>query len=324
MSELLLEVKNLKTSFLTDEGTVRAVDGVDLTIHAGEAVGLVGESGCGKSVTSLSIMGLIPTPPGVVTADSLRWRGRDLLGLTPAEMNKLRGNELAMVFQEPMTSLNPVYTIGDQIGEVLRVHQGLSKDEARQLAVGLLAQVGIPAPEKTVAAFPHQLSGGMRQRVMIAMAIACRPALLIADEPTTALDVTIQAQILDLLRELRQQTAMAVLLITHDLGIVAELAERVVVMYAGVVVENAPAAQLFKEPLHPYTQGLLAAVPRLDQTAERLHVIPGVVPSPGNMPAGCRFAPRCPLVMPACRRQEPALLSQGVRQVRCLLYEGGC
>lgn len=323
MSELLLEAKNLRTLFMTDEGPVRAVDGVDLVICSGEAVGVVGESGCGKSVTSLSIMGLVPTPPGVITADTLRWRERDLLTLSQAELNKVRGNEMAMIFQEPMTSLNPVYTVGEQIGEALRLHQGFSKHEAKAKAIELLDQVGIPAPAKRAEAYPHQMSGGMRQRVMIAIALACSPLLLIADEPTTALDVTVQAQILDLLRDLRRQTAMAMLLITHDLGVVAELVERVVVMYAGVVVETAPVAEIFKTPLHPYTQGLLAAIPRLDQQTERLNVIPGTVPNPRGLPVGCRFAPRCPQAFPACRQQEPALLGAGRRQVRCFLLEGG-
>lgn len=323
MSDLLLEMKNLKTVFITDEGPVRAVDGVDLAIRRGESVGLVGESGCGKSVTSLSILGLIPSPPGVITADSMLWQGRDLLTLSTEEMNKIRGNEIAMVFQEPMTSLNPVYTVGEQISEVLRAHQGLCKGDAWAKATELLERVGIPSPRKRVTAYPHQMSGGMRQRVMIAIALACCPSLLIADEPTTALDVTIQAQILDLLRELQRDTAMATLLITHDLGVVAGLVERVVVMYAGVVVENAPASEIFKNPLHPYTQGLMAAIPRLDRQVERLNVIPGMVPDPVNPSSGCRFAPRCPRVMQECRWREPALYGDAQRQVRCLLFEGG-
>ncbi|MCL6590743.1 MAG: ABC transporter ATP-binding protein [Firmicutes bacterium] len=320
MDDILLDVKNLKTVFNTYEGLLHAVDGVDLQIKRGETVGMVGESGCGKSITSLSVMRLIPSPPGKITATRIWFDGRDLLGLSEAEIRSVRGNEISMIFQEPMTSLNPVFTIGDQICEALELHQGLKGKLARLKAIDLLKMVNIPSPEKRVDDYPHQLSGGMRQRAMIAIALACAPKLLIADEPTTALDVTIQAQILDLLRNLQQELGMAILLITHDLGVVAGLVERVVVMYAGVVVENAAVKELFFEPLHPYTVGLMASIPRLDRETEFLNVIPGVVPNPLNLPGGCRFHPRCPQVMEICRNQEPPLFLRENRQVRCWLY----
>ncbi len=323
LAETLLEIRNLRTTFHTYDGDLRAVDGLDLSIEKGEAVGIVGESGCGKSITSLSIMRLVPTAASEIQADRLHFNGKDLLALSEQELEKIRGNEIAMIFQEPMTSLNPVFTIGNQISEALWFHQGLRKTTARQKAVDLLTKVGIPAPEKRLDDYPHQLSGGMRQRAMIAMALACAPSLLIADEPTTALDVTIQAQILDLLRQLQQELGMAIMMITHDLGVVADLVKRVVVMYAGIVVENAPVNDLFTEPLHPYTKGLLAAVPQLDSELEWLHVIPGVVPNPLNLPSGCRFHPRCNHCMEQCRRQEPPLLHLKNRQVRCWLYQGG-
>ena len=323
LAETLLEIRNLRTTFHTYDGDLRAVNGLDLSIEKGEAVGIVGESGCGKSITSLSIMRLVPTAASEIQADRLHFNGKDLLALSEQELEKIRGNEIAMIFQEPMTSLNPVFTIGNQISEALWFHQGLRKTTARQKAVDLLTKVGIPAPEKRLDDYPHQLSGGMRQRAMIAMALACAPSLLIADEPTTALDVTIQAQILDLLRQLQQELGMAIMMITHDLGVVADLVKRVVVMYAGIVVENAPVNDLFTEPLHPYTKGLLAAVPQLDSELEWLHVIPGVVPNPLNLPSGCRFHPRCNHCMEQCRRQEPPLLHLKNRQVRCWLYQGG-
>jgi oligopeptide/dipeptide ABC transporter ATP-binding protein len=319
----LLEIKNLRTVFHTYDGDLRAVDGVDLTVGRGEAVGIVGESGCGKSVASLSVMRLIPVPPGEVRADRMRFNGKDLLNLVEKDICKIRGNEIAMIFQEPMTSLNPVFTIGDQIGEALTTHCGVSKTAARKEAVDLLFKVGIPAADKRVDDYPHRLSGGMRQRVMIAMALACAPLLLIADEPTTALDVTIQAQILDLLRQLQRELEMAIILITHDLGVVADFVKRVVVMYAGIVVETAAVNDLFAQPFHPYTQGLMTAIPRWDQDLEWLNVIPGAVPNPLNLPSGCRFHPRCIYCTDQCRTQEPPLFHLSGRQARCWLYQGG-
>ncbi len=323
MAESLLEIKNLRTTFHTYDGDLRAVDGLDLFIEKGEAVGIVGESGCGKSITSLSIMRLIPASTGVVQADRLHFNGQNLLTLSEQELEKIRGNEISMIFQEPMTSLNPVFTIGSQISETLWFHQGLKKKEARRRTIELLTKVGIPGPEKQVDAYPHQLSGGLRQRAMIAMALACAPSLLIADEPTTALDVTIQAQILDLLRQLQQESGMAIMMITHDLGVVADLVKRVVVMYAGIVIESAPVNELFMEPLHPYTKGLMAAIPRLDTDLAWLQVIPGIVPNPLNLPSGCRFHPRCSRHLEQCRRQEPPLMNLKNRQIRCWLYPGG-
>jgi peptide/nickel transport system ATP-binding protein len=312
---MLLEVSRLQTHFRTPDGVVRAVDGVSFTIDAGETVALVGESGCGKSVTSMSILRLIPEPPGRI-AGSVRFQGRELLELPEQEMRALRGNEISMIFQEPMTSLNPVLTVGRQIGETLRLHQGLGPREAEAKAVEMLSLVGIPVPERRVREYPHQLSGGMRQRVMIAMALACNPKLLIADEPTTALDVTIQAQILDLMRDLKRRLGSAILLITHDLGVVAEMAERVVVMYAGRKVEEGAVREIFRRPLHPYTQGLLGAVPRLGssvgaQGRSRLVEIPGLVPSLREPIVGCAFAGRCPFVTDICRSVAPAVEDKG-------------
>jgi len=304
----LLEVTDLRTYFETEDGVARAVDGVSFAIERGEVLGIVGESGSGKSVTSLSIMGLIPEPPGrIMPGSSIRLRGRDLVGLPPSEMRRIRGNDIAMIFQEPMTSLNPVYPVGDQIAEAVRVHRPVSKRDARARAVELLRLVGIPAPEQRAADYPHQLSGGMRQRVMIAMALACEPDLLIADEPTTALDVTIQAQILELLAGLRERLGMAILLITHDLGVVAEVCDRVVVMYAGRVMEQGSVRQIFENPRHPYTRVLLRAIPRLGERTDRLAVIPGNVPSPAEWPHGCRFHPRCPYGWELCVQAEPEL-----------------
>ena len=308
LSERLLEVRNLKTYFRTEEGLVPAVDGVSFHINRGETLGVVGESGCGKSVTSLSIMRLIPQPPGEIASGEIIFEGEDLLKKSEREMRRIRGNDIAMIFQEPMTSLNPVYTVGDQIAEAIELHQGLSRREALAKAVEMLRLVGIPSPEQRVKEYPHQLSGGMRQRVMIAMALSCNPKLLIADEPTTALDVTIQAQILELMKELREKIGMAIMLITHDLGVIAEMAERVVVMYAGKIVEEADVYSLFRRPYHPYTEGLLHSIPRLDQPkGTKLHVIEGVVPNPLNMPTGCRFHPRCPYATDRCRAEEPVL-----------------
>ena len=310
----LLEVDGLVTYFYTRDGVVRAVDGVSFTVNPGETLAIVGESGCGKSVTALSILRLIPSPPGKIVAGSIRWRGRDLLGLDESQMRDLRGNEISMVFQEPMTSLNPVLTVSRQIGETLRQHQGLSHEEAEARTVELLRLVRIPEPERRLRQYPHELSGGMRQRVMIAMALACRPKLLIADEPTTALDVTIQAQILDLMRDLKAEIGSAILLITHDLGVVAETAQRVVVMYAGRKVEEAPVEALFAKPRHPYTKGLLASVPLLGASLgspggrRRLAEIPGVVPSLREEIVGCAFAPRCSYATEHCRVQSPPLV----------------
>lgn len=311
MSDPLLAVDDLVTTFSTEEGLVTPVDGVSFTVERGETVGVVGESGCGKSVTSLSILRLVPSPPGRIAQGRILFEGQDLLTLSEREMRAIRGRDIAMIFQEPMTSLNPVFTCGDQILEALRRHQKVSATEARDQALELLHLVGIPLPEQRLGAYPHQLSGGMRQRIMIAMALCCHPRLLIADEPTTALDVTIQAQILDLLRHLKKQLSMAVLLITHDLGVVAETAERVVVMYAGKVVEEAPVRTLFHTPRHPYTEGLLRSIPRLDERRESLPVIDGMVPNLLDLPSGCRFHPRCPRAERRCREEAPALRSLG-------------
>ena len=307
-SDALLEVRNLRTYFNTDRGLFRAVDGISFDVARGRTVGLVGESGCGKSVTSLSVMGLVPSPPGQVTADALRFDGRDLLSMPAEERRKLRGGKMSMIFQEPMTSLNPVHTIGRQIVEAILAHTTLTPAAAKARAINMLRLVRIPSPEKRVDDYPHKLSGGMRQRAMIAMALACDPQLLIADEPTTALDVTIQAQILDLLRGLRRETGTAIILITHDLGVVAEMADDVAVMYAGQIVERAPVASLFARPEHPYTVGLLGSIPRLDEKRERLPSIEGRVPDMTRPPAGCRFAARCPFVEPACRASMPELV----------------
>jgi peptide/nickel transport system ATP-binding protein len=307
----LLEVDGLKTHFFTRDGVVRAVDGVSFAVDPGETLAIVGESGCGKSVTSLSILRLIASPPGRIVAGALRFAGRDLLSLSEAEMRAIRGNEIAMIFQEPMTSLNPVLTIGRQISETLRLHRGLSRAAAMERAVAMLRLVNMPEPERRVTQYPHQISGGMRQRVMIAMALACDPRLLIADEPTTALDVTIQAQILDLMRRLKEKTGSAIVLITHDLGVVAEMAQRVVVMYAGRKVEEAPVTKLFATPRHPYTQGLLHSIPHLGSSRgtrpKRLREIPGLVPSLREAIDGCIFAPRCSYATERCRREYPPL-----------------
>jgi peptide/nickel transport system ATP-binding protein len=303
----LLELRRLAVSFATDDGTVHAVDGIDLSLARGRTLGLVGESGCGKSVTSLAIMGLLP-PENSKVGGEVRFEGRDLLTLDADTIRDLRGARLAMIFQEPMTSLNPAYTVGDQIVEAIQRHQGLSAADARVRAIEMLRIVRIPSPERRVDDYPHKLSGGMRQRAMIAMALACGPDLLIADEPTTALDVTIQAQILDLMRGLRRDTGTAIILITHDLGVVAEMADDVAVMYAGQIVERAPVRDLFARPEHPYTVGLLGSIPRLDDKRERLPSIEGRVPDMTRPPEGCRFAARCPFVEPACRAAAPPLI----------------
>jgi len=309
--ETLLQVRDLKTYFYTEDGTGRAVDGVSFEVKRGETLGLVGESGCGKSVSALSVMRLIPEPPGSIEAGQILLDGRDLLELNEEEMCQIRGDDIAMIFQEPMTSLNPVLTCGFQIMEAIILHQKVSKAEGRERAIEMLRLVGIPAPEQRIDEYPHQMSGGMRQRVMIAMALSCNPDMLIADEPSTALDVTIQAQILDLLQKLQEELHMAILLITHDLGVIAEMADRVAVMYAGKIVEYAATEALFARPLHPYTRGLLQSVPRLDQVRDRLEIIPGMVPDAREFPEGCRFAPRCPLAEERCRQLEPVLEEQG-------------
>ena len=321
----LLEVKNLKTYFYTEDGVVRAVDGVNFEVYPGEVLGLVGESGCGKSVTSLSIMRLI-SKPGRVDAGEILLDGENLLELPEEEMIKVRGNRISMIFQQPQTALNPVFKVGDQLAEVLDVHQDLGKEKGWARAVQLLKMVGVPDPERRAEAYPHELSGGMAQRVMIAMALACVPELLIADEPTTALDVTIQAQILDLMRDLRREMGTSVILITHDLGVVAEMAERVAVMYAGEIVEQTDVNSLFDQPLHPYTQGLIGSIPVLGQIKDKLDVIPGLVPNLVNLPEGCRFAPRCQARfkygLNICTDIKPEL--EEVKPghfVRCWLYE---
>jgi oligopeptide/dipeptide ABC transporter ATP-binding protein len=309
----ILEIDNLQTHFFTAAGVVRAVDGVSYSVKSGETLGVVGESGCGKSVTALSVLRLVANPPGRIVGGAIRFEGTNLLDLTESEMEAIRGNDISMIFQEPMTSLNPLLTIGRQIGEAMVLHRGLSWREALDEAAEMLRRVHIPEPERRVHAYPHQLSGGMRQRAMIAMALSCNPKLLIADEPTTALDVTIQAQILDLMRELQQTTGTAIVLITHDMGVVAENADRVVVMYAGHKVEEASADDLFDSPLHPYTKGLLGSVPNLEVAAHlkarraRLNEIKGIVPSLANLPQGCAFAPRCRFATEECRAVSPPL-----------------
>jgi peptide/nickel transport system ATP-binding protein len=319
----MLEIKGLKTHFKTDDGWLHAVDGVDMTLDAGETLCVVGESGCGKSVTAKTVMKLIDMPPGKIVAGQVLWQGRDLVPLSPVEMQAIRAKEISIIFQEPMTSLNPVFTVGEQIAESLRLHEGLSRKDAMDRAVEMLRLVRISTPERRVKDYPHQFSGGMRQRVMIAIALACKPKLLIADEPTTALDVTIQAQILDLMAELKSTMGMAVMLITHAMGVVAEVAQRVVVMYAGKVVEEATVEELFANPRHPYTQGLIRSIPRIDLAAThktRLEAIPGTVPKLIDPAEGCRFAGRCRHAMPACSMATPALreVSPG-HKVACFL-----
>jgi len=324
MTQPLLRVEDLRTYFHTDEGTAKAVDGVSFEVYPEETLGIVGESGCGKSVTSLSILRLIPRPPGEIVGGTIEFRGRNLLDLPEREMRGIRGNDIAMIFQEPMTSLNPVYTIGDQIGESLRIHRGMGREEARERAIEMLGRVRIPDPEQRVDEYPHQMSGGQRQRVMIAMALACEPALLIADEPTTALDVTVQAQILSLLARLQDEFGMSIMLITHDLGVIAETAHRVVVMYAGVVAEVGSAEAVFGGPNHPYTEGLKAAIPRLGEKIDRLHTIPGTVPSPFEEIEGCPFRNRCPYAFDRCAVELPDLYPMDgdeAHLARCFLYD---
>ena len=320
----LLELADLRVTFATEEGIARAVDGVALTVQAGETVGLVGESGCGKSVTALAVLRLVEHPGLIAHGSRVRFEGRDLLALAERDIRAVRGNHLALIFQEPASALNPVLTVGSQIAEVIRAHQQVMRGEARSRALEMLKAVGIPDAQTRYGSYAHQLSGGMRQRVLIAIALACRPHLLIADEPTTALDVTIQAEILELLDGLQRQMGMAVLLITHNLGLVAERTLRVYVMYAGQIVESAPTEALFAAPAHPYTQGLMVAVPRLDRPRERLASIPGQVPPATAWPAGCRFHPRCPVAWEKCRAEMPPLLPAGEgREARCWLVEAG-
>ncbi|WP_097026802.1 ABC transporter ATP-binding protein [Clostridium peptidivorans] len=317
---MLLEVKNLKTQFKMKDGLVNAVNGVDFNIDKGEVVAIVGESGSGKSVTSLSIMGLIPSPPGKVIDGEILFKGEDLLNKNKREMQDIRGSKISMIFQEPMTSLNPVFTVGRQISESIMRHEKLSKKAAGKKAIEMLDLVGIPSPETRIKNYPHQLSGGMRQRVMIAMALTCNPELLIADEPTTALDVTIQAQILDLMVKLKEKLGTSILLITHDLGVVAETADRVVVMYCGKVVENGSVDEIFENPMHPYTQGLLNSIPKIDEECKKLFMIPGMVPNPLDMPEGCAFSSRCSKCSERCTSKEPPLINYNGREVRCFLY----
>lgn len=318
---MLLEIKNLKTEFKTKKGIVAAVNGVDFSVDKGEVVAIVGESGSGKSVTSLSLMRLLAKTDNTKVTGEALFKGENLLNKSEKEMQKMRGKQLSMIFQEPMTSLNPVFTIGRQISEAVIKHDGATKKEARERSIEMLRLVGIPSPETRINNYPHQLSGGMRQRVMIAMALSCSPELLIADEPTTALDVTIQAQILELMLELKEKLGTAILLITHDLGVVAEVADKVVVMYCGKVVEKASVLDIFKAPKHPYTTGLLNSIPKIDENEERLFIIPGTVPNPLQLPSGCAFRDRCPNCLEKCKTDEPSLINLGEREVRCFLYE---
>jgi peptide/nickel transport system ATP-binding protein/oligopeptide transport system ATP-binding protein len=320
----LLQIRDLRTYFFTLSGVVRAVDGISFDLAPGETLGLVGESGCGKSVTALSIMRILPEPAGRIAGGSILFRGKELTALPEKEMEKIRGEKIAMVYQEPMTALNPAFTIGDQLGEVFRFHQGLGKRKALEKAVDLLQQVGIPSPGTRVKDYPHQLSGGMRQRAVIAMAMACNPEILIADEPVTALDVTIQAQILDLILNLRSRMGMSLILISHDLGVVANMVKRVIVMYAGRIVESAGVQEVFRSPLHPYTRGLFQSIPRIGRRVDNLPEIPGSVPNLLNLPTGCKFANRCPEVMKRCRAEEPPLFAAGDGHFsRCWLSECG-
>ncbi|MET3292526.1 UNVERIFIED_CONTAM: peptide/nickel transport system ATP-binding protein [Brevibacillus sp. OAP136] len=320
MTQSLLEIRELRTYFYSDQTVVLAVDGVDMCIHKGEIVGVVGESGCGKSALSHSIMRLIPSPPGKIVSGAMMFTGENLVVASEKRMQAIRGNRISMIFQEPMTSLNPVYTIGEQIGEMVRLHRKVSKQDARLHAIDMLKKVGISRPEAIVKEYPHQLSGGMRQRVMIAMAMSCEPQLLIADEPTTALDVTIQAQILELMKKLNNETGTAIMLITHDLGVVAEICDRVAVMYSGKVVEEGDVRMILKNPQHPYTKGLIESIPRMDEVRERLFSITGNVPNPSSLPKGCRFAPRCEYAMDKCHQTMPELVErENGHKCRCWL-----
>ena len=322
MNDALLEIKNLKTYFYTDEGISKAVGGVDLVINRGEILGVIGESGSGKSVTALSVIQLVAIPPGKIVSGEIWFDGKNLMELSLDEIRRIRGNKISMIFQEPMTSLNPVLTIGNQIIENIVTHQKLDKLQARKQAIEMLKLVGIPSPGKRIDEYPHQLSGGMRQRAMIAMALSCRPKLLIADEPTTALDVTIQAQILELIRKMRKEIGMAVMMITHDLAVIAEVADNVAVAYGGKVMEYGDVISIFKDPLHPYTKALYNSIPRItDSKKRRLEVIEGIVPNPLDLPEGCSFHPRCKFAMQICKQMDPELVALGARRVRCLMYD---
>ncbi|MFV9645974.1 MAG: ABC transporter ATP-binding protein [Desulfobacterales bacterium] len=322
MNDALLEIKNLKTYFYTDEGISKAVGGVDLVINRGEILGVIGESGSGKSVTALSVIQLVAIPPGKIVSGEIWFEGKNLLEMSLDEIRRIRGNKISMIFQEPMTSLNPVLTIGNQIIENIVTHQKLDKPLARERAIEMLKLVGIPSPGKRIDEYPHQLSGGMRQRAMIAMALSCRPKLLIADEPTTALDVTIQAQILELIRKMRKEIGMAVMMITHDLAVIAEVADNVAVAYGGKVMEYGDVISIFKDPLHPYTKALYNSIPRItDSKKRRLEVIDGIVPNPLELPEGCSFHPRCKFAMQICKQMDPELVALGARRVRCLMYD---
>lgn len=322
MNDALLEIKNLKTYFYTDEGISKAVGGVDLVINRGEILGVIGESGSGKSVTALSVIQLVAIPPGKIVSGEIWFDGKNLLEISLDEIRRIRGNKISMIFQEPMTSLNPVLTIGNQIIENIVTHQKLDKPLARERAIEMLKLVGIPSPGKRIDEYPHQLSGGMRQRAMIAMALSCRPELLIADEPTTALDVTIQAQILELIRKMRKEIGMAVMMITHDLAVIAEVADNVAVAYGGKVMEYGDVISIFKDPLHPYTKALYNSIPRItDSKKRRLEVIEGIVPNPLDLPEGCSFHPRCKFARQICKQMDPELVALGARRVRCLMYD---
>ncbi len=322
MSKYLVKIKKLKTYFYTEDGIVKAVDDVSFNIRKGEIIGVVGESGCGKSVTAMSIMRLIPSPPGKIVAGEILFEDKNILELKDAEMRKIRGNDIAVIFQEPMTSLNPIFTIGYQIEEVIMLHQKSNKVEAKKKAIDMLKLVGVPRADEIVECYPHELSGGMRQRAMIAMEVSCNPKLLIADEPTTALDVTIQAQILDIMKDLKKKLNTSIMLITHDLGVIAEMAEYVVVMYAGKVIEEAPVIEIFKNPMHPYTEGLMKSKPSLDKDVDRLYSIPGQVPNPINMPEECYFCARCPKAIDICRKQQPLIREiRPGHKVACFLYD---
>jgi oligopeptide/dipeptide ABC transporter ATP-binding protein len=321
-SNPLLRVRDLTVEFRTEQGTARAVDGISFDLRAGETLALVGESGCGKTVTGLSLLGLVPSPPGRVACGRIEFMGKDLVRLSDAQMRAIRGHDISMIFQEPMTALNPVFRVGNQMGDVLRLHQGLSRRQARTAAIEMLAKVGIPEPQQRIDSYPHELSGGMRQRVMIAMALSCGPQLLVADEPTTALDVTTQAQVLEQIAKLQKEFGMAMILITHDLGVVAEICQRALVMYCGRIVEDSPVTELFATPRHPYTAGLLASIPRLrSERVAELPVIPGMVPDLFHLPAGCSFADRCVKVQAHCRTAPPPLRQLGDTQSKVACYE---
>ncbi len=323
MGEVVLELNDLQTHFFTDDGVIPAVDGISLKIHKSEVVGIVGESGSGKSITALSIIQLVPSPTGKIVGGKINFKGENLINASKRRMRSIRGNEIAMIFQEPMTSLDPLFTIGDQLGESIRLHQKMSKKEARKKSIELLNLVGIPRADAVIDEYPHQLSGGMRQRVMIAMAMSCDPEILIADEPTTALDVTIQAQILDLMRHLNKEKGMAILLITHDLGVVAEMCDRVVVMYSGQVVEEGETRAILKDPKHPYTKGLIRSLPNIRRKVQKLYSIPGTVPRPKLGRVGCRFAPRCEYAFDRCFQEDPELYTlENGRSSRCFLHNG--